>query len=100
MDKEKYTRDNVIDEEMMEVPLPRLRLMEKEFPSSDFHELRTESVKRIKDFFPDGGNEKKIFKWIISISRYFDAKERRKNIKKNLRVYWITNILKIKEEEF
>ena len=54
--------------------------MEKEFPNSDFHELWTEFVKRIKDFFPDGGNEKKNFKWIISISRYFDAKERRKNL--------------------
>ena len=34
---------------MMEVPLPRFRLMEKEFPNSDFHELRTEFVKRIKE---------------------------------------------------
>ena len=74
--------------------------MEKEFPNSDFHELRTEFVKRIKDFFPDGGNEKKIFKWIISISRYFDAKRKKKKYQKNLRVNWITNILKIKEEEF
>ena len=53
---------------MMEVPLPRFRLMEKEFPNSDFPELWTEFVKSIKDLFPDGGNEKKIFKWIISIS--------------------------------
>ena len=75
---------------MMEVPLPRFRLMEKEFPNSDFHELWTEFVKRIKDFFPDGGNEEKIFKWIISISRYFDAKERRKNIKK---IYGCTGLL-------
>ena len=86
----KNTRDNVMDEEMMEVPLPRFRLMEKEFPNSDFHESWTEFVKRIKDFFPDGGNEKKIFKWIISISRYFDAKKRRKNIKK---IYGCTGLL-------
>lgn len=84
----KNTRDNVIDEEMMEGPLPRFRSMEKEFPNSYFHELRAEFVKRIKDFFPDGGNEKKIFKWIISISRYFDAKKRRKKYRNILWLYF------------
>ena len=36
---------------MMEVPLPRFRLMEKEFPNSDFHESWQNLLKESKISF-------------------------------------------------